>query len=181
MNRVKILVSVSVVATFAMRAAGAGNAAAEAPDGPSPELKVLHKRVGNWQGATTVHKTMWTPEEIRGSNISSCVAILGGRFTLNRTEASNGESDLALVTYDKQRNCYRRWLFHSNGQTSEHTGAWNPEAKSMTWSSFVDDSRTSTQVDRYIDADTMESSVLIKGPDGKVYYLMTGKSERTER
>jgi len=175
------LVSVMVSVAFAMGAVVAENAAAEVPDSLSAELKVLHKRVGNWQGATTVHKTMWTPEEIRGSNISSCVAILGDRFTLNRTEASNGESDLALVTYDEQRKCYRMWWFGSTGQCIESQGQWDRRTETMTLRSENDRGVTSVVKAWYPDDNTAKWTVVARNRSGDIGFSMEAKEVRVEQ
>lgn len=146
----------------------------------SPESKVLDRELGNWLHTYTYLKGEWTPSQTQGTITGSCERILGGRFVQGKFEASDGQTILQLDTYDAQRKCYRRWLFQSNGQTSGHIGKWNPDTKTMTWTHSMDGDLTCTQVDRYVDADTLEFSVVIKDPDGKVYYHVKGKSVRPE-
>jgi hypothetical protein len=153
--------------------------AAEAADA-SPEQKVLDRQLGNWLHTCTQLKSEWTPNETQNTVAGSYTRILSGRFVQGNCRTSDGQTFLQLDTYDAQRKCYRRWLFHSNGQTSEHIGKWNADEKSMTWSGSVGGNLTSTQIDRYIGTDTLEFSVLIKDPDGKVYYQIKGKSVRTD-
>ncbi len=57
-----------------MEAVGAASTAAATSDVPLTELKALHRREGNWQGATTTHKTMWPAKEVRRTNTTSRVA-----------------------------------------------------------------------------------------------------------
>ena len=146
----------------------------------SPESKVLDRQLGNWLHTYTHLKAEWTPSQTQGTLTGSCTRILGGRFVQGKFEASDGQTFLQLDTYDAQRKCYRRWLFRSNGQTPEHIGKWNADAKTMTWTHSVGSDLTCTQVDRYVDADTLEFNVVIKDPDGKVYYHIKGKSGRPE-
>jgi len=133
---ISILISVIVVAALAIGAIAAEKPAKDKTDTePSAELKLLYKFVGNWQGSMIVHKTKQNPNEIRGTDMLSCVRVLGGRFTMNKTVASDGRTGLHLTTYDMQRKCYRIWFFDSNGFVSEFQGKWDDETKIFTWRS----------------------------------------------
>ena len=182
MKRTTILVSVIVAVTFATGAVGAENAVAETSDAPSAELKVLYKFVGNWRGATTTHKTMSTPKEIRGTSTTSCEPVLGGRFTLNRAEASNGESGLTLTTYDVHRKCYRMWWFGSQGIAApEMQGHWNPKTQTMDWRSENDDGATTIAKGWYEDDDTAKWTVITKLPSGEIGFSVEGKETRVKQ
>jgi len=158
---------------------GSQSRAAEAT-GASSEQKILNRELGEWSHTCTQLKAEWTPQETKSAVIGSYRRILGGRFVQGKLKASDGQTALQLDTYDVERKHYRRWPFHSNGQTSEHIGKWNPDAKSMTWTGSVGGGLKSTQVDRYIGADTLATTLLIKDADGKVYYHLTSKSVRTQ-
>lgn len=38
-----------------------------------------------------------------------------------------------LTTYDRNKKRFQRWSFASNGRSFESTGAWDPDAETMTW------------------------------------------------
>lgn len=146
----------------------------------SPELKVLDRGLGNWLHTCTNLKAEWTPKQTQFTITGSYTRILDGRFVQGKGKSSDGHTFLQVETYDAERKCYRRWFFQSNGHTSEDIGKWNPDTKTMTWSHSMGGNRTSTQTVRYLDANTYESSVLVKDRDGTVYYHLEIESARTE-
>ena len=180
MHRTKILISMIVVTALAVGAVAAEQAAPAKPAEPSAELKVLYRFVGNWRGETKVHETRWTPREIRGTNTTSCTPVLGGRFTLNRTRTSNGESSLTLATYDVHRKVYRLWWFSSTGEPGEWQGKWDAETKTMTWRSEDDDGVTSVAKSWYVDDDTAKWTVVAKDRDGQTRFSMEAKETRVK-
>jgi len=143
----------------------------------SPELKVLDRRLGNWRQTYNFFKAEWTPKQTQLTGTASCTRILG-RFYEMKLKGPEGTLDhLILMTYDEQRKSYRRWDFNSDS-ASESIGRWDADAKSMTWSHTRDDGLTSTVIDRHVDADTMEWSLVIKDRNGKVYLHLEGNSKR---
>ena len=146
----------------------------------SPEQKVLDRGLGSWEQTYTFFKAKWTPEQAQGTGTASCTRILNGRFVETKLELSDGSTLLMLATYDTQRKCYRRWEFHSNGQAAEKIGEWDADAKCMTWSGSADNGRTSTTTDRYVDADTLESRLVIKDRDGRVCLHVEAKTTRAK-
>jgi len=147
----------------------------------SPEQKVLDRGLGKSQQTLTFLKAEWTPKETRETGTVSCTRILNGRFVETKLELSDGSTLLMLATYDTQRKCYRRWEFHSNGQTAEKIGEWDADAKCMTWSGSADNGLTSTTTDRYVDADTVESRLVIKDRDGRVCLHVEAKTTRAKQ
>jgi hypothetical protein len=140
----------------------------------SPELKVLDRGLGNWRQTYNFFKAEWTPKQTQETGTASCTRILG-RFTETKLKGPEGTLDyLILETYDKQRKSYRRWDFNSNAQASESIGKWDAAAKTMTWSHTSDDGLTSTVTDRHVNPDTVEWSLVIKDPNGKVYLHLEG-------
>ncbi len=141
--------------------------AAEAADA-SPEQKVLDRELGKWHQTYTFFKAEWTPKQTQETGTASITRILNGRFVEEKLKPSDGSStQLILKTYDAQRKCYRRWDFHSNGTATESTGKWDADAKCMTWSGSAGNGLTTTTTDRYVDANTIQSSVVIKERNGK--------------
>ena len=181
MNRTKILVFVSVVTAFAMAAVAAVDAATEKPAEPSAEQKVLYKFVGNWRGAATIRKAKWTPQETRVTDTLSCVRILGGRFTQNTGEASDGMTSLRLATYDVRRKCYRMWYFDSRGGAGESQGEWNGQTRTSTWRGKGDNGVTGLGTSRYLDDNTVKWSYVAKDRAGEVGFHIEGKYTRVKQ
>ena len=146
----------------------------------SSEQKVLDRGLGKFHQTLTFFKAEWTPEETQETGTASIARILSGRFVEAKLELSDGSTLLMLATYDEQRKCYRRWEFHSNGQAGDRIGKWDADAKCMTWSGSASNGSTSTTIDRYVDADTLESNLVIKDRSGKVCLHVEAKSVRTE-
>ena len=176
---ISILVSAIVVSVLARGAVAAEKPVTTKPFEPSAEFKLLHKFVGNWRGVAIIHKTKWNPKEIRWTDALSCVRILGGRFTLSRTAASDGGAIILLTTYDVQRKCYRMWSFHSRGFTSEFTGKWDNETKIFTWRSNDKDVSAVTR-SWYADDNTVEWNIEGKDSDGEVTFRTEGKYTRVK-
>ena len=181
MKKMTILVSAIVVTVLAMGAVAAEKPAKDGPAAePSAELKLLYKFVGNWQGSMIVHKTKQNPNEIRSTDMLSCVRVLGGRFTMNKTVASDGRTGLHLTTYDMQRKCYRIWFFDSNGFVSEFQGKWDDETNIFTWRS-TDKENTTVTRSWYADDNTAKWNSEAKDPDGEVMFRMEGKFTRVKQ
>ena len=180
---ISILISVIVVALPVIGAVAAEKPAkAKTAAEPSAGLKVLYKFVGNWRGTTTIHKTMWTPKEIRGTTVASCVRVLGGRFTLNKTTTSDGETALTLTTYDARRKCYRMWWFNSRGDIAESQGKWDAPSKTCTWRNIArNNGVTSVATARYLDDNTVKWTVVTKDRSGKIGFSMEGKETRAKQ
>ena len=181
MKRTTILVSVIVAVAFAMGAIAAERSATTKPAERSAEMKVLDRHQGNWRGATTVHKAKWTPKEIRGTSTTSRVPVLGGRFNLDRTEASDGASGLTLATYDVQRKSYRMWWFSSTGQSTEWKGQWDAKTKTMTLHSKNDDGVTAVSKVRHPDDKTAKWTVVARNRSGEIGFSMEGTNTRVKQ
>jgi len=153
--------------------------AAEAVD-TSPEQKVLDRELGKWHQTYTFFKAEWTPKQTQGTATASGTRILNGRFVEGKLKGSDGSTGLVLKTYDAQRKCYRRWDFHSNGTATESIGKWDADAKCMTWSGSAGDGLTTTTTDRYVDAKTIQSSLVIKERNGRECLHVEVKSTPAE-
>ena len=183
MKRMTILVSAIVVTVLAMGAVAAEKPAKDGPAAePSAELKVLYKFVGNWRGTTTIHKAKWTPKEISGTSTTSCVRVLGGRFTMNKTTTSDGETALTLTTYDARKKCYRMWWFNSRGDIVESEGKWDGPSKTSTWRNIArNNGVTSVATARYLDDNTVKWTVVTKDRSGEIGFSMVGNETRVKQ
>jgi hypothetical protein len=166
------------IAAVSLSITSASSHAAEVADLP-PEHKLFDHLLGNWRQTGTFFKAEWTPKQTQLTGTASCTRILDGRFFEAKLNWREG-SLLILKTYDAQRKSYRRWDFNSNGQASESIGKWDEDAKTMTWTHTTGDGLISTVTDRYVDADTLEWSLVIKDRNGKVYLHLEGKSTRVK-
>jgi len=177
---ISVLISVIVVAALAIGAVAAEKPAKDKPAEPSAELKLLYKFVGNWQGTTIVHKTKQNPNETRDIHTLSCVRVLGGRFTLNKTVEPAGATSFHLTTYDIQQKCYRMWWFTSQGFAGELQGKWDNKTKIFTWRS-TDKEETAVTRSWYADDNTAKWSTETKDTDGEVIFRMEGTYKRVKQ
>jgi hypothetical protein len=146
----------------------------------SPEQKVLDRFLGSWRTNYKLLKAEWTPEEKQLTADYVTSRELGERFIQERSKHSDGGTGLSLSTYDPERKCYRGWWFSSTGQTSESTGKWDADARTMTWTSTGDQPMATTARQRFVDTDTLEWDVVVRDRTGKVYFRMEGKSTRVK-
>ncbi len=143
----------------------------------SPELKILHKFVGNWQGSTTE----WTPERFSGPLTTSCRSILGGQFTLTKVMASNGNGYISVSTYDGTFRGYRKWRFGWRGLGQEAEGTWDDKTRTMTWRSDLGHGETSVETVRYLEDKTVKWSVITRYDSGNIPLQMAGKYARVKQ
>ena len=183
MNRTKILISISVilVAAPAMGALAADKPAAGKPAERSPEQKVLDLFVGNWKTTFTAAKAPGDPKAVSLTGTTSVVRAVAGRFTLNKSERSDGIASLAVATYDVQWKCYRMWWFDSGGCIAESQGRWDAKTKTMTWHRDSDDGVASVGKFRHLDDNTVKCTWLIKDDRGEIASRMEGKYTRVKQ
>jgi Protein of unknown function (DUF1579) len=146
----------------------------------SPEQKVLDKWVGRWRTSYKLPKAEWTPEEKTGTAELTTSRVVGGRFVQDRSEHSDKTSTSSIFTYDAAKKCYRGWWFSSTGHTSESTGKWDGDSKTMTWNSVGEAAFTTTVRYHFVDDDHTEWDVTVKDPTGKLLYRLEGTSGRVK-
>jgi hypothetical protein len=144
------------------------------------EQKVLDKEVGKWRNSYKCLRAEWTPQETTGTDEVTAIRVLGGRFVQEISEHSDKTSSMRILTYDSQKKCYRGWWFSSGGQTTEHTGKWDNESKTMTWSSVGEPAFQTTVSNRFLDDNHSTWDVTVKNPAGKTLFRMEGKSARAK-
>jgi hypothetical protein len=145
----------------------------------SPEQKVLDKWLGTWRTTYTIPQTAWNPEERTLSADLVTSRVVGGRFTQEKSEHSDGSSGSLIATYDGRQRTYRSWWFSSQGYTSESTGTWDAKTSTMTWTSKQDGNESTTTF-RFVDEDHAEWDLVIKAPGGQTVFLINGKSLRVK-
>lgn len=143
-----------------------------------PEQKVLDRFLGSWR-SSLVRKIDGNPEEYKGTINFTFTRVLDGKFVQEKTESSDDTSGLAMSTFDPQKKCYRTWWFGSSGATSEATGMWDAESKTLKWSLVGGAGLTATSTHRFLDENKFEWEVTSRDQTGKVYFHMAGTSVRT--
>ena len=146
----------------------------------SPELKVLQRYVGSWQWQMVSKPAEWTPEKTTATATGKAEWILRGRMIEDKGVMFDNVHVLALKTYDSDNKVYQQWWFDSNGNIprGEYRGKWDEATQTFTWKGSLPNGITSTRTDRFIDKDTLESTVVFKDRTGKVLMDMEAKAKR---
>jgi hypothetical protein len=168
----------SALAATAFLCAVANLPAAD-PPAPSPEQQVLDRLLGSWRTDYKTQKAEWTPAEKQFSAELTSTRILGGTFVQEKGQHPEKVSSLTLYTYDTDRNCYRAWWFSSTGQTSESTGQWDADARTLTWTATTGAPYISTARHRFVNDDTVESHGREKHPDQGPEEVKAGGTARS--
>ena len=92
--------------------------------------------------------------------------VLDGHFQQAAIRGDEREAR-EIHRYDAQSRVYQKWTFDSNGSAGYWTGAWNEESETMTWSFDVGFIK-GTMVDRFVDADKYETTLIMKDGGGKL-------------
>jgi hypothetical protein len=151
--------------------------------GPSPpeELQVLAQLIGQWD--VTLE---WRPS-LQDQKGKTAKGRLTGEWLHNRhfirlesqTASSKyrGEST-TLYAYDTKKKAYRRWLFTSDGLTTEAEGQWDAGNRTMTWKPLnVAPNVTGSITDR-VTKDRIEAAVLFRRNDGQTVVDVTMTATR---
>ena len=168
----------AVIAVLAAMLLATSDVRGQESKAPPPEMKVLHRMVGAWQGEATSKVAEWTPKETRKKETGKNELILGGHFLLSKGFDSQGKlSGIHLFTFDKEQQAYRHWFFDSNGSTVEDVGKWDEGSNTLT---LKNEKRGITGVlsFHFVDKDTVQWSVVSKDQQGKVYLDIHGKTTR---
>lgn len=153
------------------------NKAQEPPPKPV-ELKALETLVGTWKDEMTFKPSVWTAQERRETASYVAKWVLDGRFVWCHGSGDGNSQDLQLMTYDPAKKAYRRWHFASDGYTSESSGQWSENSKTLTWKCDMRDGITAVSNWRFSDKDTIDWSRVAKDKGGKLYLNIEGKATR---
>jgi hypothetical protein len=148
------------------------------------QSRVLDRWLGQWGSRTTYKPTESFPRA--GTTLSSTNAakILDGHFVqLHTTTEAGDEQFLTLIGYDESKAAYRLWIYLSNGAAYERIGQWD-DARSTLTLELVPPAPgvTGTSVYRFVDADTIEASLVVKNAAAEktrdITDVMTRKGEQ---
>jgi hypothetical protein len=161
---------------------GAAALPAEESDGPAkdvPELKVLSNYVGTWD------VEMNNGQPVKGQ--ATAQWILGGRFVEQTGSLHSADGKLilqirTLMTWDPKQKAYRSWTFASNGFVGEGRGTWNPETRTMTSISRIEEAdQASTTTADFSQAGIEKWSIVIKDESGDDVSEVKGTNTRREK
>jgi hypothetical protein len=149
-----------------------------ADDAPkrSAELQVLERFIGTWDSVVT-NKTTGEKSNTIGQRRWS----RKGQFVLfEEFDSSTKKEQHFLVTYDPTGKVYRACFINENA-VADFVGTWDGEKDTMTWKGSDSFGNTFVGVDRFIDKDHAEWSMVFKNPDGKVFLESSAKVTRRKK
>lgn len=150
-----------------------------ADDGPAkdvPELAELSNYIGTWDVVITSKDSPFTKGR------STAKWILDGRFVqqTGHIASKDGGTILKITTlmgYDDKEQTYRMWSYLSDGTTSESTGRWDENKRTMT-SIRRGGGTTTTTTAKFEDAGIEEWTMVTTNQSGDVVATLTGKNVR---
>lgn len=147
-----------------------------------PGRQVLDRFLGSWRTDYTLPKAEWTPVELSGSADLMFRRVLGGRFIQEQATHADGKEGSVMYTYEEAQNRYRAWWFSSTGDTSESSGEWDGDSKTLTWTAVqgAEAGFTTTSSHHFLDDRHFEWSVAVRDRAGTVLFRMDGKAVRSD-
>lgn len=173
--------TVSFVAPLlCLLAAASPSRAADPPS--SPEQQVLERFIGKWRTEYTHRKAEWTPVAKEGASDLTFNRVLDGQFVQERGIHDDKKTQLSMYTYDEENKRYRLWWFSSTGQTSESSGEWDAETKTLKWVWIrgVGQNFTMTGSHHFVDDDVFEWEIVAKDKADKILFHAEGKATRVK-
>ncbi len=143
-----------------------------------PEQMILDKWLGAWRTSHKQATSDLVSEEKAGTAKVITSRIVSEQLVQEKVEDSDKTRGGFIFTYDNQKKCYRRWEYSFAGKTTESTGKWDTDKKTMTWTSAGEPSSITTTTHRFVDDDHAEWDVVTKDRTGKLLFHMEGKSVR---
>ena len=145
-----------------------------AQDKPMDVFKPL---LGTWS-TRAMHKPSQNVKEATTSNGEiAATMILNDRFLRYEGYASSPSNERldyqAIMTYDAQKQIYRRWIFRSDGVTAESTGVWDADKKTMTWTAIGLPKDITFTASTTITKDGFEETLHGKRADGTILVDLT--------
>ena len=181
-SNVKTTTVVAAVGVFLLLASP-GVAGETITVGQSPELKELGRFVGSWTWKVTSRKAEWTRVAKVFTFDHKVEWILGGRMIQHKWVWTPGDEKIhctSLMGYDAKKEHYTEWHFDSTGVVPEQEShrTWNESTKTFTGIAETQDGITMFQINRFIDDNTMEWTMVIKDSAGKIMADMEGTAKR---
>lgn len=136
---------------------------------------VLDRFLGTWK---SVHRQL--PDGQPVTVTLTYAHVLGGKFVQEKGEIDGKNTALAMFTYDTDKQCFRMWHFSAEHPTSEGSGNWDAETKTLTWTAVVtaNPEMTMTSKHRFVADDRFEWEVVGKDANGNDLFQMEGKASR---
>jgi len=147
-----------------------------AEDAPkrSPELQVLDRFIGEWDGEAVVKGTGEKTKSVEHRKWSRA-----GKFVLSENwdeSAQNKRESHFLMSFDSKTNQYRS-CFINEEFTVPLLGTWDETSKTMRWKSS-DVPFKHDVIDRFVDKDHVEWTMKVVSPEGDVVLEIIGKQTR---
>jgi hypothetical protein len=142
----------------------------------SAELQVLDRYIGDWDSAVTVKATGETSKNVESKRWSK-----QGEFLISEDEnlTTKKESHF-LVTYDPNAKVYRA-CYIDEGNAQVFLGTWDKNTQTMKWISPEGSFARHEGTQKFIDKDHIEWSMVVTGPDGKVFVELSAKQTRRSK
>jgi hypothetical protein len=149
--------------------------------GQTAEQKVLDQLLGTWNQETTEFRAKWTPNEKHTPGIFTFTRVLGGRFVQETGEDAEKNSCIIFYTYDKQRKCYRCWVFGSGfgGPMGPSSAKWNEATRTLEYFSFPENEgqRPASQM-RFVSDGEVVSTYMVQDTAGETLFHAEYKMTR---
>ena len=142
----------------------------------SAELQVLERFVGTWDSVVTNKATGKKSNTIGQRRWSR-----KGQFILfEEFDSSTKKEQHFLLTYDPTGKVYRA-CFINESVVQDYVGTWDGENDTMTWNGTDSFGNKHVGVERFIDKDHVEWSMVFTNPDGKVVLELSAKVTRRKK
>lgn len=157
-----------------------GLAAADKSAEQSPGLKVLTQGAGTWKIVVVYNPGMSSTESDHFTETRTVEWILDRQFLLE-TIHSDKHKTRTLYGYDKNKEkVYRKWSFDNKGATSDWSGTWDAEKKSMTWKP-TDGTLDAVVTDRFVSDDQRKVTIVMKDRHGTLLMHVESEHRRVKK
>ena len=153
----------------------------EGPSSKVPEIKALDHYVGTWEVEITDKNASFAKSK------STAKWILDGRFVEQTGDVIAKDGSVAirlktLLTFDAKKNCFRSWIFTSDGSVTEADCVWDEKAKTMTSiSKKVEGEGFTTTTADFSEPGVESWKIVIKDAADKVTAEITGKNTKERK
>jgi hypothetical protein len=144
----------------------------------APELKVLDRYAGTWDGQSTVKPGPLVLQESHHEDAAVAKWVLGGMFLRVDAKMADGAEAVQMMTWDAQKRQYRHWFFHSNHPPTESSGEWDEKRPGFAWKISPPPGMTAGITDQWISEKRRDWKYLLNDADGKVLLEVNGTSTR---
>jgi len=138
--------------------------------GNLPSRLLLDRWAGQWESTITDKLTDASDRADAAVGISNVAKILDDHVLQSHWTSEDGtEEILSLLAYDDKSAAYRSWTFSSKGAALEFAGQWDDATSTLTLEVVPPvPGVTGTSITRFVDADTIETRLVVKDEAGVV-------------